>query len=31
LPRLYASAGVYPHNTPEADDAVLAKLDVLLA
>ena len=31
LPRLYASAGVYPHNTPEADDAVLAKLDGLLA
>jgi TatD DNase family protein len=31
LPRLYASAGVYPHNTPEADDAVLAKLDRLLA
>jgi TatD DNase family protein len=31
LPRLYASAGVYPHNTPEADDAVLAKLDSLLA
>jgi len=31
LPRLYASAGVYPHNTPEADEAVLAKLDSLLA
>jgi TatD DNase family protein len=31
LPRLYASAGVYPHNTPEIDDAVLAKLDGLLA
>jgi TatD DNase family protein len=31
FPRLYASAGVYPHNTPEADDAVLAKLDTLLA
>lgn len=31
MPRLYASAGVYPHNTPEADDAVLAKLDGLLA
>ncbi|MGD0627826.1 MAG: TatD family hydrolase [Terracidiphilus sp.] len=31
LPRLYASAGVYPHNTPEADDAVLAQLDSLLA
>lgn len=31
LPQLYASAGVYPHNTPEIDDAVLAKLDSLLA
>jgi TatD DNase family protein len=31
FPRLYASAGVYPHNTPEADDTVLAKLDRLLA
>ena len=31
LPHLYSSAGVYPHNTPEADDAVLAKLDQLLA
>jgi TatD DNase family protein len=31
LPRLYASAGVYPHNTPEIGDAVLAKLDALLA
>ena len=31
FPRLYASAGVYPHNTPEADEAVLAKLDSLLA
>ncbi len=31
LPRLYASAGIYPHNTPEAEDAVLAKLDSLLA
>jgi TatD DNase family protein len=31
LPRLYASAGVYPHNTAEMDDAVLAKLDGLLA
>ncbi len=31
LPRLYSSAGVYPHNTPEANDAVLAKLDSLLA
>jgi TatD DNase family protein len=31
LPQLYASAGVYPHNTAEIDDAVLAKLDSLLA
>jgi TatD DNase family protein len=31
IPRLYASAGVYPHNTPEIDDAVLGKLDGLLA
>jgi TatD DNase family protein len=31
LPRLYASAGIYPHNTPEADDPALAKLDSLLA
>jgi TatD DNase family protein len=31
LPRLYASAGVYPHNAYEIDDAVLAKLDSLLA
>jgi TatD DNase family protein len=31
LPRLYASAGIYPHNTPEMDDAVLSKLNSLLA
>jgi TatD DNase family protein len=31
LPRLYASAGIYPHNTTEADDAALAMLDALLA
>src|ERR1035437_2661568 len=31
LPKLYASAGIYPHNTPEANDAALAKLDSLLA
>jgi TatD DNase family protein len=31
LPRLYASAGVYPHNTPEIDDKYLAHLDQLLA
>ena len=30
LPHLYASAGIYPHNTHEADDAALAKLDALL-
>jgi TatD DNase family protein len=31
MPRLFASAGIYPHNTPEADDAALSKLDRLLA
>jgi len=31
LPKLYASAGVYPHNAAEIDDNVLAKLDSLLA
>ncbi len=31
IPKLYASAGVYPHYTPQADDAILAKLDSLLA
>jgi TatD DNase family protein len=31
LPRLYASAGIYPHSTTEADDGALAKLDQLLA
>jgi TatD DNase family protein len=31
MPKLYASAGVYPHNTPELDDGALAKLDSLLA
>lgn len=30
LPRLYASAGIYPHSTGEADEAALAKLDMLL-
>jgi TatD DNase family protein len=30
VPRLFASAGVYPHNTPEIGAAVLAKLDGLL-
>jgi len=31
LPRLYASAGIYPHSTTEADEAAFAKLDSLLA
>jgi TatD DNase family protein len=31
VPKLYSSAGVYPHNTHEIDDSVLAKLDSLLA
>jgi TatD DNase family protein len=31
IPKLYASAGIYPHNTQEAGDAVLDKLDSLLA
>ncbi len=31
LPRLYASAGIYPHNATQADDNALAKLDALLA
>ncbi len=31
IPKLYASAGVYPHNATEIDDAVLTKLDGLLA
>ena len=31
IPKLYASAGIYPHNTPQIDDSVLAKLDSLLA
>jgi TatD DNase family protein len=30
-PRLFASAGVYPHNTGEIDEEVLAKLSGLLA
>jgi TatD DNase family protein len=30
MPRLYASAGIYPHNSHEADAAALAKLDGLL-
>jgi TatD DNase family protein len=31
LPRLFATAGIYPHNTHEADEAALAKLNGLLA
>jgi TatD DNase family protein len=31
LPKLYASAGIYPHSTTQADDNALAKLDALLA
>ena len=31
IPRLFASAGVYPHNTPEIDLSVLDQLDTLLA
>lgn len=31
LPRLYASAGIYPHSTVAADEKALAKLDALLA
>ena len=31
VPQLFASAGIYPHNTHEADEAALAKLDRLLS
>ena len=31
MPRLYASAGIYPHNTIEAEQEALATLDELLA
>lgn len=31
MPRLYASAGIYPHTTGEADAVALEKLDALLA
>lgn len=31
LPCLYASAGVYPHNTPQIDDTILSQLDAMLA
>jgi TatD DNase family protein len=30
-PKLFASAGIYPHNAHEADEGALAKLDGLLA
>jgi TatD DNase family protein len=31
FPKLYASAGIYPHNAHEADEVAFAKLDGLLA
>ena len=31
IPKLYASAGIYPHYTTQIDDAILTKLDSLLA
>ncbi|MGB6689476.1 MAG: TatD family hydrolase [Terracidiphilus sp.] len=31
MPRLYASAGIYPHTTTKADATALSKLDNLLA
>ena len=31
MPRLYASAGIYPHSTTEAGHAALVRLDELLA
>ena len=31
MPKLYASAGVYPHNTAEIDEAIVSKLDTLLS
>ena len=31
VPKLYASAGVYPHNTHELNEEILEKLDHLLA
>ena len=30
VPTIYASAGIYPHSTTEADEAALGKLDALL-
>jgi TatD DNase family protein len=31
VPHIYASAGIYPHNTPDAKDDALARLNSLLA
>ena len=31
MPRLFASAGIYPHSTPDADDPAIARLDQLLS
>jgi TatD DNase family protein len=31
LPRLYASAGIYPHEAPKADNQALQNLDALLS
>jgi len=31
IPKIYASAGVYPHNAPEVDAGILDQLDRLLA
>ena len=31
IPKLFASAGIYPHNAGEGDETALAKLDDLLA
>jgi TatD DNase family protein len=31
MPRLYASAGIYPHETPQTDNQALQKLDALLS
>ena len=31
MPRLYASAGIYPHRTTDASEKTLSKLDALLA
>jgi len=31
MPRLFSSVGIYPHNTPQADEPAIAKLDQLLS